>query len=1050
MIALCAALALAADLDVPGDHATLAEAVGSAETGDVIRLAAGRHEAGVEVVVDLTIEGAEPGVIVWIERLGVPAFRVTSAASLTLRDLSLESSTSRGVDAEALSAVLLDGVTAVGLSTRTSGGVVRAVDAELSVIGGRFEANTASFGGGAFASQGGDLWVEGATFVGNSSAADGGGAISATGSGAVTLRGDLFEGNTCNAGGGAVYVDGGRPLVVEDSTFVANVSSFGAAIRQSEGDLTLLRSHFEGYADPPPPSEGLVRVDVTGTVTVEDSSFVGGRTGFYGGAMEVVSADALVFRRSTFDDNQTGWAGSAVRAVAANTLVLEDCSFTGNRVTDPTQGGAVRIDQGRNVEVVRTTFAGNEGGGLSVLTLADPSEAQVLASTFTDNVALPAAALELSSFSTVDLDGNVFDRNAGAARGAVVLGGAGDVVSVRNRYCANIGDVSALYTSADTFGTVNDLVVGNIGVDGVMRVVGPTSWTATHSTFVSNVSPEGGALHVVGGIVSVDDSVFAWNEADGALYVDAPRFPVVANDLFWENIGGPLGGDLADELPFDPDRMINADPMLVDADPALGCDELRAWPVLGSPLIDAGSDVDLDDSPGDIGYTGGRGADPALWVDADGDGFVLLFDCDDTRAEAFPGADETCNDADDDCDGEVDEDAVDAPTWYVDGDGDGFGDAMGPVQCDAPPGHSDLPGDCDDGEPEVNPDADERCNARDDDCDLEIDEEGAVDAPPRYADVDGDTWGDVAVVRYTCGPLDGHVDRPGDCDDGEVEVSPDAEERCNERDDDCDGEIDGPLSVDALTWYADADADGHGDPEAPAVDCDAPDGHLSSSDDCDDTRPDVSPSAVELCNGVDDDCDLETDEPDAADAPTWHPDGDGDGFGDTEVSVVACEGPTDHVLDGTDCADDAPTVFPGSVEVCDGLDNDCEGTVDGPVAVDAVPHWPDADGDGWGVDGATEMACESPPGFADQLGDCDDTRAGVNPDATEINGNGIDDDCDGLDGVGDTDTTKVDTGDPAGGGADKAPVGCGCSTAVPSTGWGGALLALLLIGRRRC
>ncbi len=184
------------------------------------------------------------------------------------------------------------------------------------------------------------------------------------------------------------------------------------------------------------------------------------------------------------------------------------------------------------------------------------------------------------------------------------------------------------------------------------------------------------------------------------------------------------------------------------------------------------------------------------------------------------------------------------------------------------------------------------------------------------------------------------------------------------------------------TWSGtppgDADADGF----------DAP-------DDCDDGDPTVNPSAEERCDGIDNDCDGITDEDAAVDAPLWYADLDSDGFGDRNHTLAACLAPFGYVADATDCDDLDGGVHPSATEVCDGRDNDCDGLIDDASASGAPLWYPDDDGDGYGADeGVPLKLCIPPSDYVDRAGDCDDTDATITPAATEICGDGIDNDCD--------------------------------------------------------
>jgi len=111
----------------------------------------------------------------------------------------------------------------------------------------------------------------------------------------------------------------------------------------------------------------------------------------------------------------------------------------------------------------------------------------------------------------------------------------------------------------------------------------------------------------------------------------------------------------------------------------------------------------------------------------------------------------------------------------------------------------------------------------------------------------------------------------------------------------------------------------------------------------------------------------------------------------------------DGYADDVDCDDRDENVNPGATEVCDGVDNNCDGDVD-VDAVDVVTYFADNDGDGYGNDdNGTFTACEAPEGFVVSNDDCNDGDANVNPGATEVCDNSVDNDCDGDMGCNDAD-----------------------------------------------
>ena len=318
---------------------------------------------------------------------------------------------------------------------------------------------------------------------------------------------------------------------------------------------------------------------------------------------------------------------------------------------------------------------------------------------------------------------------------------------------------------------------------------------------------------------------------------------------------------------------------------------------------------------------------------------------------------------------QVDTGALDGST---DGDGDGFA----------------ADEDCDDADASVHAGAVEVCDGVDNDCDGEIDE-GVQDT--FYSDADGDGYGDPLSPIDACAPPPGTVSSATDCDDTDPTVFPSARDLCDGVDNDCDGEID---EEDAVVWFRDADADGHGDAGDERIDCAQPEGYVEEPDDCDDADPAVNPGAVEVCNERDDDCDGSVDEDVQS---VFYVDGDGDGYGGPDTTEVACEAPTGFVANVDDCDDADAAVNPDAAEICNAIDDDCDGSVD-----DADPDvdlstggtwYTDADADGYGDAASSTLACAQPPGSTADSADCDDTDPAVNPAATEVC-NGVDDDCD--------------------------------------------------------
>jgi hypothetical protein len=413
--------------------------------------------------------------------------------------------------------------------------------------------------------------------------------------------------------------------------------------------------------------------------------------------------------------------------------------------------------------------------------------------------------------------------------------------------------------------------------------------------------------------------------------------------------------------------------------------------------------------------------------DLDGDGFALAADCDDGDAAVSPAAIELCDTVDNDCDGDVDEgDAADATSWYADTDGDTYGDvAVTTLACAAPLGFVADATDCDDGNAAISPGASEVCDAGDvdEDCDALSDDAdpGATGLLDWFLDGDLDGYGAGAAFAACEAPI-GRVGTSTDCDDGDDTVHPGATEiPYNDYDDDCDvATRDNDLDDDGYLPPDDCDdADPLINPGMLEVeyngvddDCDSGtadddldgDGYVLA-DDCDDDDADIHPGAVEICDSYDNDCNGDTDDSLATDALLWYADDDGDGWGDENWEVAACEQPSGHVADPGDCDDVDPVVNPDASEVCDAfdVDEDCDGGADDDdaSATGQTDWYVDADGDSFGDTALSSSACDAPVGTVAVDGDCDDADASANPGGTEV--------CDALDNNCDATTDEAQT-----------------------------------------
>jgi uncharacterized delta-60 repeat protein len=263
-----------------------------------------------------------------------------------------------------------------------------------------------------------------------------------------------------------------------------------------------------------------------------------------------------------------------------------------------------------------------------------------------------------------------------------------------------------------------------------------------------------------------------------------------------------------------------------------------------------------------------------------------------------------------------------------------------------------------------------------------------------YVDADRDGYGTGTGEASCTDPGIGYSLRGGDCNDDDASIH------------------------EPVQYYVDADRDGFGSSVTELV-CSATVtvGFSTNNNDCDDTNPGVYPGATEVCNGIDDNCNGDVDE---GGTNTFYRDADGDGSGNATMMIQACSAPSGYVSNSNDCDDSNGDVYPGATEVCNGIDDNCNGEVD---EGGTSTFYRDADGDGNGNARMMIQSCSAPSGFVSNSNDCDDSNGGVYPGATEVC-NGFDDNCNGEVDEGGTSTFYRDADGDGYGNDSESVQGC--------------------------
>lgn len=402
-------------------------------------------------------------------------------------------------------------------------------------------------------------------------------------------------------------------------------------------------------------------------------------------------------------------------------------------------------------------------------------------------------------------------------------------------------------------------------------------------------------------------------------------------------------------------------------------------------------------------------------LDIDQDGFYdragcnTPIDCNDNDVNTNHGAPDQCGDGiDQDCNGVPDDHPDPAAwiDWHPDADGDGFGDInIAIASCNQPPGHILDGTDCDDSDADLFPGQG---------CSLYCTE----------AEV---AWLDTNFILYRTELFNAFADCIGVQNQVSciqqylVGVGITLTEECNTCGIEWVGCVLNNCIADCLQGneecFACANSAGC---TGNAILCmglvDADGDHVPAGSDCDDNNAAIHPGAEDVCDGIDNNCDGQVD--------PCCTDNDNDGFN-------SC----------IDCNDNDHNQFPGAGEVCDGIDNDCNGTVDEGCAGNECGPGIGACGAGMTCVNGFCVPCQDNDldGYTTCDGDCDDVNLNINPGAAEPC-NGLDDDCNGTvddgcpvelcDGVDNNGNGQVDEGLGLG-------QVCGCGGVVVCDGQGG-------------